>query len=155
MTPRVPAMLEATFEPTLNMITKDFAEYPEHRFGFYTLLQAINKHCFPGTLTNTMQCSCTSLTYFFSQHYSNFLLPSSNYSLTALSGASSTQCATLQISVSNFATNLLRTLARRTLPLLVLSINHTISACFRISSLSWRIEITRAVSSLQISLQWI
>lgn len=65
MTPRVPAMLEATFEPTLNMITKDFAEYPEHRFGFYTLLQAINKHCFPGTLTNTMQCSCTSLTYFF------------------------------------------------------------------------------------------
>ncbi|KAL0087845.1 nuclear export factor CRM1 [Phycomyces blakesleeanus] len=50
MTPRIPAVLEATFEPTLNMITKDFAEYPEHRTGFYNLLRAINQYCFPALL---------------------------------------------------------------------------------------------------------
>lgn len=48
MTPRIAIILEATFEPTLNMITKDFAEYPEHRTGFYNMLLAINQHCFPG-----------------------------------------------------------------------------------------------------------
>jgi hypothetical protein len=31
------------------MITKDFTEYPEHREGFYHMLRAINRHCFPGT----------------------------------------------------------------------------------------------------------
>ncbi|KAJ8653051.1 hypothetical protein O0I10_011271 [Lichtheimia ornata] len=50
MTPRVPSILEATFEPTLNMITKDFTEYPEHRTGFYNMLRAINLHCFPALL---------------------------------------------------------------------------------------------------------
>ncbi|KAI9023764.1 nuclear export factor CRM1 [Phycomyces nitens] len=50
MTPRIPAVLEATFEPTLNMITKDFAEFPEHRTGFYNLLRAINLYCFPALL---------------------------------------------------------------------------------------------------------
>lgn len=50
MTPRVPIIFEATFEPTLNMITKDFAEYPEHRTGFYTMLRSINRHCFPALL---------------------------------------------------------------------------------------------------------
>ncbi|KAI8365384.1 nuclear export factor CRM1 [Radiomyces spectabilis] len=50
MTPRVPAILEATFETTLNMITKDFAEFPEHRTGFYNLLRAINQQCFPALL---------------------------------------------------------------------------------------------------------
>jgi exportin-1 len=48
MIPRIPIVFEATFEPTLNMITKDFAEYPEHRTGFYTMLRAINAKCFPG-----------------------------------------------------------------------------------------------------------
>ncbi|KAI9277581.1 nuclear export factor CRM1 [Sporodiniella umbellata] len=50
MTPRVATIFEATFQPTLNMITKDFAEYPEHRTGFYSMLKAINKHCFPALL---------------------------------------------------------------------------------------------------------
>ncbi|KAG1048691.1 hypothetical protein G6F43_008940 [Rhizopus delemar] len=50
MTPRVATIFEATFEPTLNMITKDFAEYPEHRTGFYSMLKAINRHCFPALL---------------------------------------------------------------------------------------------------------
>ena len=48
LTPQVPAILDAVFEPTLNMINQDFAEYPEHRVGFFKLLRAINLHCFPG-----------------------------------------------------------------------------------------------------------
>ncbi|KAI9276545.1 nuclear export factor CRM1 [Sporodiniella umbellata] len=50
MTPRVVTIFEATFEPTLNMITKDFTEYPEHRAGFYSMLKSINKYCFPALL---------------------------------------------------------------------------------------------------------
>jgi hypothetical protein len=30
------------------MINQDFAEFPEHRVGFFKLLRAINLHCFPG-----------------------------------------------------------------------------------------------------------
>jgi exportin-1 len=48
MIQRIHIVFEATFEPTLNMITKDFVEYPEHRTGFYTMLRAINDKCFPG-----------------------------------------------------------------------------------------------------------
>lgn len=48
LTPQVPAILEAVFEPTLNMINQDFTEYPEHRGGFFKMLRAINLHCFPG-----------------------------------------------------------------------------------------------------------
>ncbi|KAL1923674.1 uncharacterized protein VTP21DRAFT_8654 [Calcarisporiella thermophila] len=50
MTDKVPIILEAVFECTLNMINKDFAEYPEHRVAFFKLLQAINKHCFQALL---------------------------------------------------------------------------------------------------------
>ncbi|KAF1802666.1 CRM1 C terminal-domain-containing protein [Mucor lusitanicus] len=50
MTPRIPLVFEATFEPTLNMITKDFSEFPENRTGFYNLLRAINFKCFPALL---------------------------------------------------------------------------------------------------------
>jgi exportin-1 len=50
LTDRVITILNAVFEPTLNMINKDFTEYPEHRVGFYKLLRAINQQCFPGKL---------------------------------------------------------------------------------------------------------
>lgn len=50
LTPQVPAVLDAVFEPTLNMINQDFAEFPEHRVGFFKLLRAINLQCFPGKL---------------------------------------------------------------------------------------------------------
>lgn len=46
----VPAILNAVFQPTLTMISKDFSEYPEHRIGFFKLIQAINSHCFPALL---------------------------------------------------------------------------------------------------------
>ena len=32
------------------MINQDFAEYPEHRVGFFKLLRAINLNCFPALL---------------------------------------------------------------------------------------------------------
>ncbi|KAI6099888.1 armadillo-type protein [Pisolithus croceorrhizus] len=51
LTPQVPAVLDAVFEPTLNMINQDFAEFPEHRVGFFKLLRAINLNCFPALLT--------------------------------------------------------------------------------------------------------
>ncbi|KAH7924554.1 hypothetical protein BV22DRAFT_1012975 [Leucogyrophana mollusca] len=50
LTPQVPAILDAVFEPTLNMINQDFAEYPEHRVGFFKLLRAINLNNFPALL---------------------------------------------------------------------------------------------------------
>ncbi|KAH6919010.1 Crm1-F1 [Coprinopsis sp. MPI-PUGE-AT-0042] len=50
LTPQVPAILDAVFEPTLNMINQDFAEYPEHRVGFFKLLRSINQNCFPALL---------------------------------------------------------------------------------------------------------
>lgn len=51
LTPQVPAILDAVFECTLEMISKDFAEYPEHRAGFFKLLRAIDMYCFPALLS--------------------------------------------------------------------------------------------------------
>lgn len=50
MTDQVPAILDAIFECTLDMINKDFSEYPEHRVEFFKLLRAINQRCFPALL---------------------------------------------------------------------------------------------------------
>lgn len=49
LTPQVPPILDAVFEPTITMISQDFSEYPEHRAGFFKFLRAINLNCFPGT----------------------------------------------------------------------------------------------------------
>jgi exportin-1 len=48
LTPQVRPILDAVFECTLNMINQDFAEYPEHRVGFFKMLRAMNASCFPG-----------------------------------------------------------------------------------------------------------
>jgi exportin-1 len=42
----VPRILEAIFECTLEMITKNFEDFPEHRINFFMLLKAVNTHCF-------------------------------------------------------------------------------------------------------------
>lgn len=39
-------MLQHLFEPTLEMISKDLTEYPDHRVEFYKMLRLINKNCF-------------------------------------------------------------------------------------------------------------
>jgi hypothetical protein len=43
------------------MINQDFAEFPEHRVGFFKLLRAINLNCFPG-MTTAILTSQHSLT---------------------------------------------------------------------------------------------
>lgn len=50
MEDKIPAIMESVFECTLEMISKDFHEYPEHRVQFFKLLQAINLYCFPALL---------------------------------------------------------------------------------------------------------
>jgi Importin beta-related nuclear transport receptor len=62
MEDQVPAIMENVFECTLDMINKDFAEYPEHRVEFFNLLRAINLYCFPGTLLNIYSCVASSYT---------------------------------------------------------------------------------------------
>jgi len=39
ITPEIPKIFDAVFECTLDMINKDFEEYPEHRANFFLLLQ--------------------------------------------------------------------------------------------------------------------
>ena len=48
MEDKIPIIMENVFECTLDMINKDFSEYPEHRVEFFKLLRAINLNCFPG-----------------------------------------------------------------------------------------------------------
>lgn len=43
----VPRVMEALFEVTLEMITKNFEDFPEHRIRFFEFLKAVNQHCFP------------------------------------------------------------------------------------------------------------
>nr|SZF06510.1 Exportin-1 [Psoroptes ovis] len=53
ITPLIPGIFDAVFECTLEMINKDFQEYPEHRINFYILLQQAVTHCFSACL-NTL-----------------------------------------------------------------------------------------------------
>ncbi|KAK2032183.1 hypothetical protein LX32DRAFT_650188 [Colletotrichum zoysiae] len=50
MEDQVPNIMENVFECTLDMINKDFSEFPEHRVEFFNLLRSINLHCFPALL---------------------------------------------------------------------------------------------------------
>jgi len=43
----VPVIMEAVFECTLQMITINFEDFPEHRINFFNFLRAVNAHCFP------------------------------------------------------------------------------------------------------------
>ncbi len=42
----VPRIMESVFECTLEMITTNFEDYPEHRIRFFEFLKAINQRCF-------------------------------------------------------------------------------------------------------------
>jgi len=52
MTQEVPRVFEAVFKCTLDMITKNFEDFPEHRSNLFNLLRAINHHCFPALLAD-------------------------------------------------------------------------------------------------------
>lgn len=51
----VPRIFEAIFQCTLEMITKNFEDYPEHRLKFFSLLRAIATHCFPALILLSSQ----------------------------------------------------------------------------------------------------
>ncbi|KAG5144433.1 hypothetical protein JHK84_029976 [Glycine max] len=51
----VPQIFEAVFQCTLEMITKNFEDYPEHRLKFFSLLRAIATHCFPALICLSSQ----------------------------------------------------------------------------------------------------
>jgi exportin-1 len=48
MSAHVPAIMEAVFEKTLEIITKNMEDHPEHRAAFFTFLRVANAHCFYG-----------------------------------------------------------------------------------------------------------
>lgn len=55
MEEKIPIIMENVFECTLEMINKDFSEYPEHRVEFFKLLRAINLTCFPGNFLSFLE----------------------------------------------------------------------------------------------------
>ena len=52
MTADVPRVFEAVFKCTLDMVTTNFEDFPDHRSNLFNLLRAINHHCFPALLTD-------------------------------------------------------------------------------------------------------
>ena len=46
ISPEIPRILNAVFEKTLEMITTNMLDYPEHRINFFTFLHEANQHCF-------------------------------------------------------------------------------------------------------------
>ena len=42
----VPMLFQNVFDVTLEMITQNFEDYPEHRINFFKLIKAVNEHCF-------------------------------------------------------------------------------------------------------------
>ncbi|KAL5972673.1 hypothetical protein ACLOJK_039478 [Asimina triloba] len=62
MTEDVPSIFEAVFECTLEMITKNFEDYPEHRLKFFSLLRAIATYCFQALIQLSSPVDSGSLT---------------------------------------------------------------------------------------------
>ncbi len=62
MEDQVPTIMENVFECTLEMINKDFSEFPEHRVEFFNLLRSINLHCFPGRFFLIFRLDAATLT---------------------------------------------------------------------------------------------
>lgn len=48
LTPDVPRIMGAVFESTLEVITSNMLDHPEHRSRFFRFLQSANEHCFYG-----------------------------------------------------------------------------------------------------------
>eukprot|EP00118_Oscarella_pearsei_P024873 m.306992 g.306992 ORF g.306992 m.306992 type:complete len:1067 (+) comp41797_c0_seq1:376-3576(+) len=47
---RIPNIFDAIFECTLEMINKDFSEFPDHRTNFFQMLKAVTSNCFSAFL---------------------------------------------------------------------------------------------------------
>jgi len=46
MTSQIQTVFKHLFQPTLEMITKNFTDYPDHRARFFEMIQTINTYCF-------------------------------------------------------------------------------------------------------------
>jgi hypothetical protein len=44
----IPIIMDSLFEKTLEMITINMQDYPEHRIAFFKFLHEANQHCFYG-----------------------------------------------------------------------------------------------------------
>ncbi|CAM9165729.1 unnamed protein product [Ectocarpus fasciculatus] len=49
----IPNIMASVFEPTLEMITANMTDFPEHRLGFFSFLREANEHCFYGLFSIT------------------------------------------------------------------------------------------------------
>lgn len=49
----IPNIMASVFEPTLEMITANMTDFPEHRLGFFSFLREANEHCFIGLFSIT------------------------------------------------------------------------------------------------------
>ncbi|KAG6429419.1 hypothetical protein SASPL_107470 [Salvia splendens] len=65
MIENVPRIFESVFQCTLEMITKNFEDYPEHRLKFFSLLRAIAAHCFPALVHLSSEVLSYYLLWFF------------------------------------------------------------------------------------------
>ena len=64
----IPPIMDALFECTLEMVSKNLEDFPEHRTNFFRMLQSVTQHCFPGEgggsgnkrecLRRLLLCSC-------------------------------------------------------------------------------------------------
>ncbi len=51
----VPNIMASVFEPTLEMITTNMTDFPDHRIQFFSFLREANEHCFYGLFSITPQ----------------------------------------------------------------------------------------------------
>lgn len=55
MSSDIPVILDALFEKTLEMITTNMLDFPEHRIGFFKFLHEANNHCFYGLFNQSSE----------------------------------------------------------------------------------------------------
>jgi exportin-1 len=55
MSPEIPLIMDAIFEKTLEMITANMLDFPEHRIGFFKFLHEANQYCFYGLFSITSE----------------------------------------------------------------------------------------------------
>jgi len=51
MTGQIQTVFEHLFQPTLEMITRNFTDHPDHRVHFFAMIQTINTYCFDAFFT--------------------------------------------------------------------------------------------------------
>ena len=58
----IPPIMDALFECTLEMVSKNLEDFPEHRTNFFRMLQSVTQHCFAGECSHSELYTASSLT---------------------------------------------------------------------------------------------